>query len=101
MGDTGTPAESSTPHWHGLRNMLLRQRTAQLIGAPADTGEHPELRFTIGHQPPPDSGITVTLDDTCDLADVHDLCQRVAAACLADDNQVSFARATPHTEAVH
>ena len=99
MGDTDRPADTPAPHWLGLRTMLLRQRTVHLVGAPADTDEHPELRFAITHQPPPASGIAVTLDDVCDLADVYDLCQRVAAACLGDDDQVNFARAASSTEA--
>jgi hypothetical protein len=41
----------------------------------------------------------ITLDDACNLADVYDLCARIARACLNDDDHVTFRRTVPdHTE---
>lgn len=93
-------AEELALHWSQLRTIALRQRGEQLVGAPTNGEEQPELRFTVVHQSPPASGIIVTLDDACDLADVYDLCIQVAAACLDDDDYISFTRTTPDPDAV-
>jgi hypothetical protein len=79
--------------WRGLRHELLRLRTEQLVGPPGNVDDEPALQLTITHLPLPDGGIRVTVDNACDLADVHDLCNRVAAACLDDDHRVVFNRA--------
>ena len=95
-------AENYAGHWSQLRTIVLRRRTEQLVGAPTNDEEQPDLRFTVIHESPPASGITVTLDDACDLADVYDLCTQIAAACLDDDDRyISFTRATPHPDTVH
>ena len=84
--------------WRGLRRELLRQRTEQLVGPPSDADGETALQLTITHLPLPDGGIRVTVDNVCDLADVHDLCTRVAQACLDDDQRVAFNRAVPQPD---
>lgn len=100
MDATGMPADHPALAWHRLRNTVLRRRTERLIGAAGAVDEDAELRFTVTLQPAPASGIAVLIDDRCDLADVHDLCHRVAAACLDDDSRVTFRRTTSGSEAV-
>lgn len=92
MDATVMPTDDPAPDWHQLRNTVLRRRTERLIPPATAVDEDAELRFTVVMQPAPDSGIAVTIDDRCDLADVHDLCRRVAAACLNDHAGVTFAR---------
>lgn len=99
MDGTAVSADDPATHWRQLRNTMLRRRTEQLVGTPTNGDEHPELRFTIAYLPPPASGITVTLDSACDLADVYDLCGQVASACLDDNHHITFTRTTPDTEA--
>lgn len=94
MDGTGRPADDPGPDWHQLRNTVLRRRTQWLIGTSGAVAEDAELSFTVTQQPAPGSGIAVTVDDRCDLADVHDLCRRVAAACLDDDSRVTFTRSS-------
>ena len=89
---TGDPI---VPQLRRLLHQLLCQRTNQLVGAPTNTEEEPTLRFAVTQLPLPDGSIIVTLDDACDLADVHDLCARIAGACLNDDKCVAFSRALP------
>jgi hypothetical protein len=86
------------PQWRRLRHELLCQRTDQLVGPPAGADEQSTIWFMVSQLPLPDGGITATLGSTCGLADVHDLCVRVAQACLDDDHLVAFSRAAPdHT----
>jgi hypothetical protein len=87
------------PQWRCLRHELLCQRGNQLVGPPTHVDEQSTIRFTVTQLPLPDGGITVTLDHAADLADVHDLCTRIARACLDDDCGVAFRRAAAeHTE---
>lgn len=79
--------------WRWLRHELLRRRTDLLVGPPGNADGESTLQLTIAQLPLPDGGIRVTVDNACDLADVHDLCTRVAAACLDDDHRVVFTRA--------
>ena len=94
MGDDGVP------QWQQLQHELLCRRTDQLIGPPANSGEHSAIQFTVTQLPLPDGEITVTLNPVSGLADVYDLCVRVAHASLDDDHRVAFTRVTSsHTEA--
>jgi hypothetical protein len=86
---------NTIPQWHRLQHKLLCQRTNQLVGPPIHADERTTIRFTVTQLPLPDGGITVTLDHSGDLADVHDLCTRVAHACLNDDHAVTFGRTAP------
>jgi hypothetical protein len=96
--DNGT-GDGGVPQWHQLQHQLLRQRSDQLIGPPTDPDEHPTIHVTITQHPLPDGGITLTLDHASDLADVHDLCTRIARACLDNDHHVTFTRTAPeHTD---
>jgi hypothetical protein len=79
--------------WRQCQHELLCQRTDQLVGPPTDADEQSTIWFMVTQLPLPDGGITVTLDNACGLADVHDLCARVASACLDDDRRVAFSRA--------
>ena len=88
---TGDP---TVPQLQRLLHDLLCQRTNRLVGAPTNTEEEPTLRFAVTQLPLPDGSIIVTLDDVCNLADVHDLCARITNACLNDDERVAFARPT-------
>jgi hypothetical protein len=78
---------------YAFQHKLLGQRTNQLVGPPTHADDQSTIRFTVTQLPLPDGGITVTLDHASDLADVHDLCLRVARACLDDDHAVTFSRA--------
>jgi hypothetical protein len=84
--------------WRQLQHQLLRQRGDVLLGRPTDPDDHATIRFTIIQLPLPDGGITVTLDHASDLADLYDLCSRVARACLDDDDHVTFTRPPPDPE---
>ena len=83
----------TTPQWRRLQHTVLCQRTDRLVGPPANPTEESAMRFTVTQFPLPDGRIAVTMDDTCNLADVYDLCARVAHACLSDDDRVTFSRA--------
>lgn len=74
---------------------LPRERTDHVIGPPTDPNEQSTIRFTATQLPLPDSGVTITLNNASDLADMYDLCTRIAHAYLDNDDGVTLSRTAP------
>jgi hypothetical protein len=95
MADNQAPAVQ----WNQVRNEVLRERSAAVLGPATATTEIPTLTCTAQYTSAGD--ILVTVDGAATLADVHDLLVRISRACLNDDPVVTFARECSRPTAVH
>jgi hypothetical protein len=77
--------------WRDVRLAYLRETTKRLLGDPVKSnGEDQWAAFTVTIAP--DSTAIVTLNQNCDLADIHSACAEIVEACLSETEWVTFTR---------